>query len=273
MTKQIHFNSVSEMPDISISLGNMDWNKTGTWRTQRPFYEDKTPPCSAACPAGNDIIGLIQKIMERDFEGAWNLIREENPLPGVCGRVCFHPCESKCNRGEYDEPIAIHALERFTSDYASNLNKKIEGVPGARKDKIAIIGSGPAGMSCAYHLAKLHYDVTVFESSSITGGVLRTGIPSYRLPKDVLEREISNIEALGVKFRTGISFGEHLKLGDLEDYQAIFIATGARQSRGLHIPGEKGKSVFSGRCGTIRHSIRKEGDHSLPSFKGGDACF
>ena len=246
MIKQFVFKGASEMPDISISLGNMDWNKTGTWRTQRPFYEDKTPPCSAACPAGNDIIGLIQKIMERDFEGAWNLIREENPLPGVCGRVCFHPCESKCNRGEYDEPIAIHALERFTSDYASNLNKKIEGVPGARKDKIAIIGSGPAGMSCAYHLAKLHYDVTVFESSSITGGVLRTGIPSYRLPKDVLEREISNIEALGVKFRTGISFGEHLKLDDLEDYQAIFIATGARQSRSIHIPGEKGKSVFSG---------------------------
>jgi hypothetical protein len=99
MIKQFVFKGASEMPDISISLGNMDWNKTGTWRTQRPFYEDKTPPCSAACPAGNDIVGLIQKIMERDFEGAWNLIREENPLPGVCGRVCFHPCESKCNRG------------------------------------------------------------------------------------------------------------------------------------------------------------------------------
>jgi 2-oxoacid:acceptor oxidoreductase delta subunit (pyruvate/2-ketoisovalerate family) len=246
MTKQFVFKGASEMPMISISLGDMDWNKTGTWRTQRPFYEDKTPPCSAACPVGNDIVAFIQKITQGDFEGAWNLIKEENPYPGICGRVCFHPCESKCNRGEYDEPIAVHALERFISDFASNLNKKIEKVPGVRKEKIAIIGSGPAGMSCAYHLAKLHYDVTVFESSSSAGGMLRIGIPSYRLPKNVLDREISNIEALGVEIRTGIPFGEDLKLDGLKDYQAIFIATGAHRSRGLHIPGEKGKSVFSG---------------------------
>jgi NADPH-dependent glutamate synthase beta subunit-like oxidoreductase len=246
MTKQFVFKGASEMPDISISLGNMDWNKTGAWRAQRPSYENKISPCSASCPAGNDIAGWIHKITDGDFEGAWNLIREENPFPGVCGRVCFHPCELKCNRGEYDDPIAIHALERFVSDVSSNLNKGIGKTPGAGKEKVAIIGSGPAGMSCAYHLAKLHYDVTVFESSSLTGGMLRTGIPSYRLPKDVLDREISNIEAFGVKIRTGISLGGNLGLDDLRDYQAIFIATGAHQSRGLRIPGEKGKGVFSG---------------------------
>jgi 2-oxoacid:acceptor oxidoreductase delta subunit (pyruvate/2-ketoisovalerate family) len=246
MSDPIHFKGASEMPMISISLGHMDWNKTGAWRAQRPFYDDKTPPCSAACPAGNDIVAFIQKITEGDFEGAWNLIKEENPFPGICGRVCFHPCESKCNRRDYDEPIAIHALERFVSDFASNLNKKIEKAPGARKEKVAIIGSGPAGMSCACHLAKLHYDVTVFESFSLAGGMLRTGIPSYRLPKDVLDREISNIAELGVAIRTGIPFGESLKIDDLKDYQAIFIATGAHQSRGIHIPGEGGKSVFSG---------------------------
>jgi 2-oxoacid:acceptor oxidoreductase delta subunit (pyruvate/2-ketoisovalerate family) len=234
------------MPMISISLGNMDWNKTGAWRAQRPFYEDKTPPCSAACPAGNDIVGFIQKITRGDFEGAWNLIKEENPFPGICGRVCFHPCESKCNRGDYDEPIAIHALERFVSDFASTLNKKIEKAPGARKEKVAIVGSGPAGMSCAYHLAKLHYEVTIFESSSSAGGMLRSGIPSYRLPKDVLDREISNMEAIGVEIRTGIQLGKNLELDDLKGYQAIFIATGAHRSRGLQIPGEKGKSVLSG---------------------------
>ena len=234
------------MPMISVSFGHMDWNKTGAWRAQRPFYEDKTPPCSAACPVGNDIVAFIQRMTEGDFEGAWNLIKEENPFPGICGRVCFHPCESKCNRGDYDEAIAIHALERFVSDFASSLNKKIQKTPGVRKGKIAVIGSGPAGMSCAYHLAKLAYDVTVFESSSLAGGMLRTGIPSYRLPKDVLDREISNIAELGVEFRTGMPFGENLKLDGLNDYQAIFIATGAHQSRGLHIPGEKGKSVFSG---------------------------
>jgi 2-oxoacid:acceptor oxidoreductase delta subunit (pyruvate/2-ketoisovalerate family) len=246
MSNQIHFKGASEMPMISISLGDMEWNKTGAWRAQRPFYEDKTPPCSAACPAGNDIAAFIQKITQGDFEGAWNLIKEENPFPGICGRVCFHPCESKCNRGDYDEPIAIHALERFVSDVASNLNKKIEKVSGVKKEKIAIIGSGPAGMSCAYHLAKLHYDVTVFESSSSAGGMLRSGIPSYRLPKNVLDREISNIEALGVEIRTGILFGEDLKLDGLKDYQAIFIATGAHRGRGLLIPGEKEKGVVSG---------------------------
>jgi 2-oxoacid:acceptor oxidoreductase delta subunit (pyruvate/2-ketoisovalerate family) len=246
MGKQIIFNRESEMPMISISLGDMDWNKTGAWRTQRPFYEDKIPPCNAACPAGNDIVGFIQKITQDDFEGAWHLIKEENPFPGICGRVCFHPCESKCNRGNFDELIAIHALERFVADSAGSLPKKIEKIPKEREEKIAIIGSGPAGMSCAYHLAKLHYEVTVFESLPFAGGVLRMGIPSYRLPKDVLDREISNIEALGVEIRTGVSIGEEIKIEELKDYQAIFIATGAHRSRGLNIPGEKGRSTLSG---------------------------
>ena len=246
MTKQFVFKGASQMPMISVSLGNMDWNKTGAWRAQRPFYEDKTSPCSAACPAGNDVAGFIQKITEEDFEGAWNLIQNENPFPGVCGRVCFHPCESKCNRRDYDEPIAIHALERFVSDFASNLDRKTKKTLGARKEKVAVIGSGPAGMSCAYHLAKLDYDVTVFESSSMTGGMLRTGIPSYRLPKDVLDREISNVQELGVEIRTGIPFGEDLNLDGLKNYQAIFIATGAHRGRNLRIPGEKRKGVFSG---------------------------
>ena len=246
MPKQLQFKGASDMPMISVSMGDMDWNKTGAWRAQRPFYEDKTPPCSAACPAGNDIVAFIQKIAQEDFEGAWKVIKEENPVPGLCGRVCFHPCESKCNRGDYDEPIAIHALERFASDVASTRNEKIEKVPGVKKGKVAIIGAGPAGMSCAYHLAKLHYAVTVFESSSLSGGMLRSGIPAYRLPRDVLDREISNIQALGVEIRTGISLGEQLTWNDLKDYHATFIATGAHQSRSLRIPGEKGKSVLSG---------------------------
>ena len=234
------------MPMVSVSLGHMDWNKTGAWRAQRPSYEDKTPPCNAACPAGNDIVSFIQKITQGDFEGAYNLIKEENPFPGICGRVCFHPCESRCNRGSFDEPVAIHALERFVSDFATSLPKKRERSPAKREEKIAIIGSGPAGMSCAYHLAKLHYDVTVFESLSSAGGMLRIGIPSYRLPKDVLDREVSDIETLGVEVRTGIPFGEKIKLGDLKDYGGIFIATGAHRSRDLDIPGEKGKSVLGG---------------------------
>jgi 2-oxoacid:acceptor oxidoreductase delta subunit (pyruvate/2-ketoisovalerate family) len=246
MNKQIQFKSVSEMPEISISRGGMDWNKTGTWRTQRPFYEDKTAPCNAACPAGNDIVSFIQKINQGDIEGAWNLIQEENPFPGVCGRVCFHPCESKCNRGRFDEPISIHALERFVADVAFQRSRRTEEISTQGKEKIAIIGSGPAGMSCAYHLARLHYPVTVFESHSLAGGMLRMGIPSYRLPKDVLDWEISNIQALGVEIRTGVPIGEKVQIEALKDYQAVFIASGAHLSRGLKIPGEKGRGVQSG---------------------------
>ncbi|HSB04312.1 MAG TPA: NAD(P)-binding protein [Thermodesulfobacteriota bacterium] len=252
MGKQIPFNRESEMPSIAVSQGDMAWNKTGSWRTQRPFYEDKTPPCNAACPAGNDIVSFILKIVQGDFEGAWNLIREENPFPGICGRVCFHPCEQKCNRGSFDDPLAIRALERFVAEFASHLpSQKInllekERKSRKRKEKIAIIGAGPAGMSCAYHLARLHYNVTVFEALPSAGGVLRTGIPSYRLPREVLDRELSTIETLGAKVKTGMPIGQEMEMEDLKDYSAIFVAAGAHRSRQLRVPGEKGRNVSSG---------------------------
>ena len=252
MGNQIPFHRESEMPYIPVSQGDMTWNRTGTWRTQRPFYEDKTPPCNAACPAGNDIVSFILKMAQGDFIGAWDLIREENPFPGVCGRACFHPCEQKCNRGSFDDPIAIHALERFAADFASHLPSQkanlLKSARGSKKkgEKVAIIGAGPAGMSCAYHLARLHYDVTVFESLPFAGGVLRTGIPSYRLPREVLDRELLAIEAMGVKLKTGMPIGPELKMEDLKDYGAIFIATGAHKSRQLHIPGERSRNVSSG---------------------------
>ncbi len=252
MGKQIIFHRESEMPPISVSSGDMEWNKTGTWRTQRPIYEDKTPPCQAACPAGNDIVSFILKIVQGDFEGAWNLIREENPFPGICGRVCFHPCESNCNRGSFDQPIAIHALERFVADVSSHdgslPTKEKTGKKNSPKqrEKIAVIGSGPAGMSCAYHLARLHYGVTVFESLPFAGGMLRIGIPPYRLPREVLDRELSAIQAQDVEIRTGVSIGRERKIEDLKEFSAIFIATGAHQARSLHIPGEKSRDVWNG---------------------------
>ena len=252
MGNPIVFDRESEMPDLPLSQGDMEWNKTGTWRTQRPFYENKTSPCNAACPAGNDVVSFILRAGEGDFEGAWNLLREENPFPGVCGRVCFHPCETKCNRSSFDEPIAIHALERFVSDFAAQLpGRKIEGpkplrVAKKRKEKVAIIGAGPAGMTCAYHLARLFYDVTVFESLPFTGGLLRTGIPSYRLPREVLDREIAAIEALGVKIKTGVPVGPAMRMEDLKDFGAIFVSAGAHRSRRLRIPGERGRQVLNG---------------------------
>jgi NADPH-dependent glutamate synthase beta subunit-like oxidoreductase len=274
MTTKIVFKGASDMPMISISFGDMDWNKTGSWRSQRPFYEDKTAPCSAACPVGNDIVLFIGKMAEGDLEGAWSVIKEENPFPGICGRVCFHPCETKCNRGNYDEPIAIHALERYIADFASKLNRKETKEPGAKRGKIAVIGSGPAGLSCAYHLARLQYEVIVFESSASAGGMLRMGIPSYRLPRDVLDQEIYRITSLGVEIRTGMTLGENLSVNHLKDFQAVFISTGAHRSRTLHIPGEKGKGVSSGIDLLRKINLGKKGNlgHQIAIIGGGNTA-
>jgi NADPH-dependent glutamate synthase beta subunit-like oxidoreductase len=152
-------------------------NKTGSWRYQRPVHDEKMPPCRNACPAGNDIQGFVRLIREEKLLDAWKLIKETSPLPGVCGRVCPHPCETQCNRGKYDEAMSIHALERLAADYA--LREKAVEKPRVkrRRERVAVVGSGPAGLSCAYFLAKEGFQVTVFESLPAIGGMLRVGIP------------------------------------------------------------------------------------------------
>ena len=233
------------MPPMPASLGTTLYNKTGSWRYMRPFYLDKTPPCSHNCPAGEDISLQISLIAQGRFEEALELIRLENPFPGVTGRVCPHPCETECNRAEYGGRVAIHDLERFVADHAT---PKLPSVQASqRRDaKVAIIGSGPAGLTCAYHLARWGYPVTVFEALPVPGGMMRVGIPDYRLPKDVLEREIAAIEALGVEIKTNMRLGDNLSLDDLGDYKAIFIAVGLSKSRRLNIPGEEARGVIPG---------------------------
>ena len=245
MAGKIIFRGESEMPLFPVSSGDMRWNRTGTWRYIRPKYEDKTPPCNAACPAGVDIAGFIGLVAEGRYEEAWHLVREENPFPGVCGRVCFHPCVSSCNREHYDEALAINALERFVADRALALEPK-PPVRNVRKEKVAVVGSGPSGLSCAYHAAKMGYPVTVFEELQQSGGILRMGIPPYRLPKDILDKEIADIEAYGVEIKTGVRLGTELTFEDLKDYGAIYLATGAHVSRTLNIPGEDLDGVLSG---------------------------
>jgi 2-oxoacid:acceptor oxidoreductase delta subunit (pyruvate/2-ketoisovalerate family) len=245
MAGKIIFTGESDLPLSPISSGGMSWNRTGTWRYIRPKYEDKTPPCNAACPAGVDIVGFIRLVGEGKYEDAWNLIREESPFPGVCGRVCFHPCESHCNRADYDEAMAINALERFVADRALDLEPKLP-VRATKEERVAIVGSGPSGLSCAYHLARMGYQATVFEALPQPGGILRAGIPSYRLPRDILDREIAGIQAYGVEIKANARLGGDLSFQDLEEYEAIFLATGAHISRKLNIPGEDLEGVISG---------------------------
>ncbi len=253
MTEEIVFRTEADMPPLPMSLGTTLVNKTGSWRYIRPLYVDKTPPCNHHCPAGTDVVGYLALIREGEYQEAWELIKQENPFPGVCGRVCPHPCESECNRGELGGAIAIHTLERFLADYArSNEAPRQQGNEAVTTrhsalGRVAIIGSGPASLSCAYHLARRGYPVTVLEALPMAGGMLRIGIPEYRLPREVLDREIADIEALGVEIKTNMRVGDNIKLSDLvEDYQAIFIGVGLQKSRKLNIPGEDDKGIIHG---------------------------
>jgi len=246
MAEQILLRTEKDMPYQAISLGNMEWNRTGTWRYLRPRFDNKVSPCNEGCPAGQDIEGAMVLIGQGKVLEAWDLFKEESPFPGVCGRVCYHPCESSCNRGEFDEAVSINALERFMADTASKHGRRVTVGKEKRKEKVAVIGSGPAGMTCAYHLARMGYGVTVFEALPVLGGMLRVGIPEYRLPKKVLGEEIDQILELGVKAEINARLGDGLSMEDLKDYQAIFLSLGNHKSRNLGVEGEEASGVMSG---------------------------
>lgn len=199
------------------------------------------PPCQSTCPMGQDVSTYTALIGHGQVEKAWEIIREENPLPMVLGRVCPHPCEAKCRRGEVDEPIAICALKRFAADKMRDNLKKVGPAPVFFPDeRVAVVGSGPAGLTAAYDLAKRGYPVTVFEELAEPGGWLRAGIPEYRLPRDVLDDEIDAIKRLGVEIRLGVRVGKDLTFDQLksEGYKAFFIGVGAHKGLKMGIPGE-----------------------------------
>jgi 2-oxoacid:acceptor oxidoreductase gamma subunit (pyruvate/2-ketoisovalerate family) len=212
-----------------------------------PVYRNKVPPCEANCPAGEAIQTTISLIQSNRFEEALENIKAENPFPGICGRVCFHPCETHCNRNEFDAGVAINALERAVFDYA-NANAVRKPIKKAKTGrKVAIIGSGPAGMTCAYFLAILGHDVTVFEALPVLGGIPRVGIPAYRLPRGVVDTEIGEIIDLGIEVRTNTEVGKDTPFEDIvKKYDACFIATGACRSMSLNIPGEISNGVILG---------------------------
>jgi len=205
-----------------------------------------TPPCSIACPASLDVLGYIALISNGKYREALNLIRNDVPLPGTIGRICIHPCETECERGFIDEPVSICALKRFAADHVEDEEPLIQ--IEAKKEKVAIIGSGPAGLSCAYYLAKKGYQVTIFEALSVVGGMLYVGIPDYRLPKKLLEKEINNIRRMGIEIKTNTPINNNLSLDDLfrKGYKAVFIGTGAHKVQKLGIPGEDSKGMVHG---------------------------
>lgn len=213
-------------------------NKTGSWRFFRPRYDEKTAPCSVACPLGQDIARIETLVARGLLKDAWQLAMDENPFPAVCGRVCFHPCENACNRNQMDTAIAIRQLERFVGDTALSENR-VPGFPSPpdRKLKVAIAGAGPAGLSAAYFLTRLGYRCAIYEVNARPGGLLRTGIPAYRLPRDVLEHEIRRIQQLGVAIHCNMPVTDGLlkKIG--AEYDALFVGCGFGQPFRLPIDG------------------------------------
>jgi NADPH-dependent glutamate synthase beta subunit-like oxidoreductase/NAD-dependent dihydropyrimidine dehydrogenase PreA subunit len=212
-----------------------DWQ---VWRSMvTDSRQDPIAPCQEACPAGTDAGRYVGLIGQGRFDEAYQVAAEVNPFPSVCGWICTAPCESACRRGTLDEPIAIRRLKRFATEKGKL--PAVAGPKNRRKEKVAIVGGGPAGMSAAYYLARLGYNVTVMEAMPVPGGMMAIGIPEYRLPRDVLREEIDRIVGLGVELKLDSAMGRDFTLADLESrYDAIFLATGASRSRKLGVPGD-----------------------------------
>ena len=209
----------------------------------------KNKPCVGGCPVAIDIPAFIMKIKERDFEGAYQIISQSSALPAVCGRVCPQEtqCESKCVRGIKGEPVAIGRLERFVADWHNAHATEKPVKPESNGHKCAIIGAGPSGLTCAGDLARMGYEVTIFEALHLAGGVLVYGIPEFRLPKKIVQREIENLQAMGVKVETNVVVGRTIEIDELfaMGYEAIFIGSGAGLPNFMNIPGENLKGVYS----------------------------
>jgi len=220
--------------------------KTGSWRNVKPYYDPKTSPCIASCPAGENIQGYIELAKEEKYDEAVRLIWESNPFPAICGRVCYHPCMDGCARGPFDGSVYIPAIERFLGDYAIENKVTVSPTDKRQDHKIAVIGGGPAGLSTAFFLARKGFPVTVFEAKDKLGGVLRYGIPEYRLPKDVLDAEVQRILDLGVEFRPNTVVGRDISLEELSDYSAFFLGIGLQKSRALGVDNEDIDGVMPG---------------------------
>ncbi len=222
---------------VTLDVGSSLLNKTGTWRTERPVYLDRLPPCNHACPAGENIQQWLSLAEEGDYEGAWRQIMDDNPLPATMGRVCYHPCEGACNRLQLDEAVGINSVERFLGEQALKHDWRMEaGAPTGKR--VMIVGAGPGGLSAAYHLRRFGHEVTIFEASPSAGGMIRYGIPKYRMPRDKLQAEIDRIEAMGVEINFDTRIDDLVATREQGNYDAVFLCIGAQQAKRIDIPVE-----------------------------------
>ena len=228
---------------ITLDPGSSLANHTGNWRTMRPVYADHLPPCNQACPAGENIQAWLYHAEEGAYEQAWQQLMQDNPMPAIHGRVCYHPCESACNRGQLDEAVSIHAVERFLGDQAIAQGWRVACAPRTGKH-VLVIGAGPGGLSTAYHLARMGHQVTIYEAGAQAGGMMRYGIPKYRLPREIVDAEVARIQSMGVTIKL------NSRVDDLEAtmaegrFDGAFLALGAHLARRIEIPGFDAKRVL-----------------------------
>ncbi len=235
----------SDLPfAITLDPGTSLANQTGTWRSMRPNYVDRLPPCNNACPAGENIQKWLFHAEEGDYAAAWQSLIEDNPMPAVMGRVCYHPCEEACNRGRLDETVGIHAVERFLGDYAidKGLTPSFETASGGKR--VLVIGAGPSGLSAAYHLTRLGHHVTLREAGPMAGGMMRFGIPKYRLPRDILDAEIARIVEMGVTLELNHKVEDIEAAFTGESFDAIFTAVGAHLAKRTAIPAHAAGKIL-----------------------------
>ena len=229
---------------ITLDIGSSRANKTGGWRTERPGYVQRMPPCNHGCPAGENCQQWLYHAEGGDYEAAWRQVMADNPLPAVMGRVCYHPCETACNRGQLDEAVGINAVERFLGDEAIRQGWQVEVTAPPTHKRVLVVGAGPSGLSAAYHLALAGHTVTIRDAGPQPGGMMRYGIPRYRLPREVLDAEIGRILDLGVALECNRPVTDLQAAMREGTFDAAFLAVGAHLSRRAYIPAGSATRVL-----------------------------
>ncbi|MEI8326308.1 MAG: NAD(P)-binding protein, partial [Betaproteobacteria bacterium] len=229
---------------ITLDVGSSLANHTGSWRTERPVYLSRLPPCNHQCPAGENIQAWLFHAESGDYQKAWQVLVQDNPFPAVMGRVCYHSCEGACNRGQLDAPVGINSVERFLGDQAMAQGWKFAPTARASGHKVLVVGAGPSGLSAAYQLACLGHSVTVFEAGPLPGGMMRFGIPQYRLPRDVLDAEVKRIVDLGVLIHYNTKVCNVLEAKRQGGFDAVFLAVGAHIAKRAYIPAGDSAKVL-----------------------------
>jgi 2-oxoacid:acceptor oxidoreductase delta subunit (pyruvate/2-ketoisovalerate family) len=229
---------------ITLDPGSSLANKTGTWRTERPVYVDRLPPCNAQCPAGEDIQGWLFHAESGAYEAAWRHLTRDNPFPAIMGRVCYHSCEGACNRGQIDSAVGINSVERFLGDEALKQGWRFAAPTQESGKQVVVVGAGPSGMSAAYHLRRLGHEVTVMEAGPMVGGMMRFGIPKYRLPRDVLDAEMQRIVDMGVTLRVDTKVFDLAQTMKTGGFDAAFLAVGAHIAKRAFIPAKDSSRIL-----------------------------